>query len=332
MRNGIQSLHFYFCAFFALAAPYAAAVTQNRGKLPQVPYRGELRLRLQDPVQDRRTTSLNWMDTGAASGRAPKGTKFAAVSPSTALVAPLSSEALPNVTLGRSTVRPKMKPVKIVIDAGHGGTDWGAAGYYGLLEKDLSLKTGFLLQRQIERLSKLRDIPVVVRLTRTDDYFISLKDRVESANRWRADLFISVHANSAPSKKLSGFEVYFQSPEATDDHSSRVAYVENQAIGRRVESDVLNILKDAQASLQIEQSSDFAERVYASMSKLLRPNVRGVRQAPFTVLSGAEMPALLIEVGYVTHKSEAEKLTKQHYLKRIASAISSGVFDYIARM
>lgn len=315
-----------YLSFVVVMACSAVVMTSSVGaraaseRLPQVPYSGELRLRLSDPVQEKRTTSLNWIDL--------PGTVSTVTAPK---LAALTTPQVPtNGTYGRTTIRPKARAVRIVIDAGHGGHDWGAGGFYGLLEKEISLKTAFLLQRQIERQAKLRDVPVDVRLTRTDDQFISLKDRVALANQWRADAFISVHANSAPSPKLSGFEVYFQSPEATDDHSSRVAYVENQMSGRRVESDVLSILKDAQATVQIQQSSDFAERVYSSMSKALRPNIRGVRQAPFTVLSGAEMPALLIEVGYVTHKSEAESLTKHHYLKRIASAISSGVFDYIS--
>lgn len=314
----IVSIFFFIFSGLSLG-PAIGATPEPRQQLPQVPYRGELRLRLEDPVQERRTTSLNWLDLPGTVSRVMTAPKIAALQN-------------PNTGYGRTTVRPKTRPVRIVIDAGHGGHDWGAGGFFGLLEKEISLKASFLLQRQIERQAKLRDIAVDVRLTRFDDQFISLKDRVALANQWRADVFLSIHANSGPSNKLSGFEVYFQSPEATDDHSSRVAYVENQASGKRVESDVLNILKDAQATVQIQQSSEFAERVYSSMTKHMRPNIRGVRQAPFTVLSGAEMPALLIEVGYVTHKQEAENLARQAYLKRIAGAISSGVFDYISML
>lgn len=320
----IRSVYNYFLLAILLSN---SGLADTRRRLPQIPYNGELRLRLEDPVQEKRTTSLNWLDlpSGVTS---VDGTKVASLAPGKLATPPV----LPPRPYAKATIRPKARPVRIVVDAGHGGHDWGAGGHFGLLEKEVSLKTSFLVQRQLERLGKLRDIPIEVRMTRTDDKFVSLKSRVEQANNWRADIFISVHANSAASKKLSGFEVYFQSPEATDDHSSRVAYVENQSSGKKVESDVLNILKDAQASIQIEQSSDLAERVYSTMSKYLKPNVRGVRQAPFTVLSGAEMPALLIEVGYVTHKGDAENLNKLPYLKRIAGAISSGVFEFIAQL
>ena len=229
------------------------------------------------------------------------------------------------------TVAPKKGLTRILIDPGHGGHEWGAGGFNALQEKELSLKVAFMLKRQLERTAKIRDLPIEARLTRTDDVYLSLKDRVQQAAQWKADVFLSLHANAAPSQKLSGFEVYFQSPEATDDHSTRVANVENQRIGnKKNEAQVLSILKEAQASWQIEKSSEFATAVYSSMSKQLRPNVRGVRQAPFTVLSGVEMPALLIEMGYVTSPSEATLLSKSAYLKRVASAISSGVFDFLS--
>lgn len=305
------------CVFFL----FQSGASLGKG-LPQVPFRGDLRLRLQDPVQESRTSSIDGLSKVRID---PPPVKLAS------LGKPQAQSALPPLTNAHGGTRvPRRRPFKVVLDPGHGGHEWGAPGHFGLMEKTISLRSAFLLRREIERNAKLLDLPVVVRLTRTDDVFLSLKDRVALANQEHADILVSLHANSAPSRTLRGFEVYFSSNEATDDHSTRVAHLENQLTpGTRLDNTVLGMLKDAQASLQIQQSSELASKVYQSMSRALRSNIRGVRQAPFTVLAGAEMPALLIEIGYLSHEGDAQLLSKPAYLKKAAQSISQGIFAYI---
>jgi N-acetylmuramoyl-L-alanine amidase len=220
----------------------------------------------------------------------------------------------------------------IVLDAGHGGHDSGAVGPGGLMEKELVLEVTKRVARMLtERLG------VKVLLSRDGDHFVTLRDRTSFANRERADLFVSIHANAHRVVASEGVEVYFLSSEATDNASRQVAAAENSVVqfekaangsaaGR---SDIVKTIlwELAQSEFQSE-SSRLAETVLDSMTDSLRIPNRGVKQAGFYVLGGAAMPAILIEIGFVTNPKEEKRLKDARYRDEIARAIVSGLADY----
>ena len=218
--------------------------------------------------------------------------------------------------------------LKVMIDPGHGGKDDGAAGRHGIREKQVSLNIAKKVKREVERISKLQGYPIELRLTRDEDFFIPLKERARMANEWGADMFVSVHLNSSPVSKARGFEVYFLSPEASDPETERLALKESEGQIPSGKDDVLSILSDVRTTFHTNESAKFAEEMFSSISNKVLSNGRGVRQGPFTVLHGTNMPAILVEVGYVTHPEESSLLTKEAYLKRLASAISSGIIEF----
>jgi N-acetylmuramoyl-L-alanine amidase len=189
------------------------------------------------------------------------------------------------------------------------------------------------------RVARLMDgqLGVKVLLSRDSDNFVTLKDRTSFANRERADLFVSIHANAHRVAASEGVEVYFLSSEATDNAARQVAAAENsvvqlekapsaRAAGRN--DIVKTMLWDlAQAEFQTE-SSRLAETVLDSMSQALRIPNRGVKQAGFYVLGGAAMPAILVEIGFVTNPKEERRLKDAKYRDEIARAIFSGLADY----
>jgi len=218
----------------------------------------------------------------------------------------------------------------IVLDAGHGGHDSGAVGPTGLMEKDLVLD----ITRRVARLVE-SELGVKVLLTRDGDYFVPLRERTSFANRERADLFVSIHANAHPHASWAGVETYFLSSEATDSEARRVAALENSVVqlerpaaGGRANDVVKAILWDlAQSAFQWE-SSRLAEIVQDSITRSLRIPNRGVKQAGFYVLGGAAMPAILIEVGFVSNPAEERRLRDSRYRDEIARAIANGIAEY----
>ena len=217
----------------------------------------------------------------------------------------------------------------IVLDAGHGGHDSGAVGPGGVMEKDVVLD----VTRRAARLVEER-LGVKVVLTRDSDTFVSLRDRTSFANRERADLFVSIHANAHRQSASEGVETYFLSSEATDSEARQVAALENGVVqlersSSRGKTDLVKtILWDlAQSEFQLE-SSRLAEIVLDSMTRSLRIPTRGVKQAGFYVLGGAAMPAVLIEVGFVTNPREERKLRDGRYRDEIARAIFAGIAEY----
>jgi len=218
----------------------------------------------------------------------------------------------------------------LVLDAGHGGHDTGAVGPAGLQEKDLVLD----VTRRVARLVEDR-LSVKVLLSRDGDYFVPLRDRTSFANKERADLFVSIHANAHREVASAGVETYFLSSEATDSGARQVAALENSVVqlektpARSSRFDVVKaILWDlAQSEFQLE-SSRLAEVVQDSMTQSLRIPNRGVKQAGFYVLGGAAMPAVLIEIGFVTNPQEEKRLKESKYRDEIARAIYAGLAEY----
>ena len=228
--------------------------------------------------------------------------------------------------------RDELLPLRtIVLDAGHGGHDTGAVGPTGLMEKELVLDVTQRVARLVEGRLGLK-----VLLTRDADVFVTLQDRTSYANRQRADLFVSIHANAHRVKGTDGVETFFLSSEATDNAARQVAAAENgviqleKAAGRGTsKADVLKtILWDlAQSEFQTE-SARLAEIVHDSVTQTLRMSNRGVKQAGFYVLGGAAMPAVLIEIGFVTNPKEERRLKDSQYRDEIARAILAGLAEY----
>ena len=217
----------------------------------------------------------------------------------------------------------------IVIDPGHGGHDAGAVGPSGLQEKELSLD----IARRVAALLQ-EELGVRVVLTRARDQFVGLRERTALANRERADLFLSIHVNAAPDGAATGTETYFLSNEATDGAARRAAEYENRLIAadagaRGGSPDVLrSILWDlAQSDFQ-QESSRVAEALQNNLDRALRRPSRGVKQAPFYVLGGAAMPAVLVEIGFISNPQEEQRLRDDGYRDRIARALVAGVAAY----
>jgi len=217
----------------------------------------------------------------------------------------------------------------IVLDAGHGGHDPGAQGPTGLQEKELALDVTRRVARQLAD-----KLDVKIRLSRDGDYFVPLRDRTSFANKERADLFVSIHGNAHREAANEGVETYFLSSEATDTAARHVAAQENSVVqletpASRGKMDVVKtILWDlAQSQFQLE-SSRLAETVQDSLTRMLRIPSRGVKQAGFYVLGGAAMPAVLVEIGFVTNPREEKKLKDSRYRDDLARAIAEGLAEY----
>lgn len=217
-------------------------------------------------------------------------------------------------------------PVHIVLDPGHGGHDPGAIGPGGLQEKELVLDVARRLAAFLEE-----GLGAKVTLTRTRDEFVPLRERTALANRLRADLFVSIHANAARHSAAAGAETYFLSSEATDKEARAVAAFENKVIelepgGPAARRDLLKtILWDLAQSEFQDESSRLAESLQDALEQALRTPNRGVKQAPFYVLGGAAMPAVLVEIGFLTHREEERKLRDEGYRERLARALYAGV-------
>jgi N-acetylmuramoyl-L-alanine amidase len=215
-----------------------------------------------------------------------------------------------------------------VIDPGHGGDQRGAVSPHGDAEKDLSLA---IAQRVAKRLRKMGGQVV---LTRTGDIEVPLVNRAAVANAIRADLFVSIHMNSMPTaeqRRVSrGIETFFLSAGATDERASAVAARENaDRMAGEPEIDpadpVSFILQDLEDAASLQASSRLAYACHERLVEALGAEDRGVRQAPFYVLAGARMPAVLLEVGFISNEEESALLRTKDYQERIADAIATAI-------
>ena len=219
----------------------------------------------------------------------------------------------------------------IVIDAGHGGHDSGAVGYKKYQEKKAVFKVAKLLRSLLEKKG------YQVYMTRDKDSFVKLKNRTHYANKKEADLFISIHANAAPKGKylsLKGIETFFLSPAKTAK-AKRIAAKENAAasdLDKKSQNTLLSFLNRN----KIIQSNKLAIDVQSATLKSTRKGFKGVkdggvREAPFWVLVGAQMPAVLVELGYITNPTEGERLFNPFYQKALAKGIYNGINNYFAK-
>jgi N-acetylmuramoyl-L-alanine amidase len=244
------------------------------------------------------------------------------------LASELIREAKPTAHGDRSLIRALgLKIGKIVIDPGHGGHDTGTIGPDGLEEKDLVLDVG-------RRLGKLLDsrLGAEVVYTRKDDTFIPLETRTAIANQARADLFISIHANSSHDPGARGVETYYlnftSSPEALE-----VAAREN-AVSEKSIYELQDLVKKIAMKEKIEESREFAGDVQQSLHSGLAvksPSIRdrGVKKAPFIVLIGANMPSILAEISFVSNPTDEHRLATGEYRQRIAESLYRGIAHYV---
>jgi N-acetylmuramoyl-L-alanine amidase len=214
-----------------------------------------------------------------------------------------------------------------VIDPGHGGEEVGAQGPGGALEKDVTLA----LARRL-RSTLVNRLGIQVFLTREGDQFLSLDDRSAIANNYKADLFISIHANASRSHGAHGSEVYFLSYQASDDEARRLAAAEGSLVipgePSAIGSDLSMVLWDMAQAEHLEESSALASRLEEELAAVTGSEGRGVKQAPFRVLVGAGMPAVLVEVAFISHPEEEKLLVSDVFQSQVVAAVAQGVALY----
>jgi N-acetylmuramoyl-L-alanine amidase len=274
-------------------APAAGTIAENRIPLPKPV--GEKPVERSVPVPD----------TAAETGRAARHTSQG----QTSLVRALG-----------------LKINRVVIDPGHGGHDQGTSGPHGLLEKDLVLDVALRLGKLIEDRMQAEVI-----YTRSDDTFIPLEGRTALANEKKADLFLSIHANSSSAVKVSGVETYYLNFNGSKD-AMDVAAREN-ATSQKSIFELRDLIQKITQQDKAEESHEFASRVQSALYAFSARNFpreknRGVRSAPFVVLIGANMPSVLAEIGFLSNPREEMLLRKPDYRQRLAEALFRGVQRY----
>jgi N-acetylmuramoyl-L-alanine amidase len=233
-----------------------------------------------------------------------------------------------------SSSRAAERPARIVVDPGHGGDQEGATSPTGLLEKDVSLQVAKRVRDHLE------EIGAQVLMTREEDQSLPLPERVEFANKQRPDLFVSIHCNAMPTRRtrarVQGIETYFLSASASNATARAAADRENAEApasrGGRGDSTLAFILHDLARTEAHQDSSRLAYAIHQKLIGATGGSDRGVLQAPFYVLNGVEAPAVLVEIGYISHPEEGSRLARAEYQERLATAITEGVKAFLAEV
>jgi N-acetylmuramoyl-L-alanine amidase len=240
-----------------------------------------------------------------------------------------ASAALPTRD-GQSTLTRTLglKISRIVIDPGHGGHDTGTIGPTGLMEKDLCLDVALRLGKIIQQ--RLPGAEVVY--TRSDDTFIPLEERTRVANESKADLFISIHANSSHDHAARGIETYYLNLKGSPD-AMEVAARENATAQESIH-DLEDIVKKIARSEKIDESREFAADIQESLARRIQKlnktvKDRGVRKAPFVVLVGADMPSILTEISFLSNPADEQLLKKPEHRQRVAEGLYQGMANYL---
>jgi N-acetylmuramoyl-L-alanine amidase len=216
----------------------------------------------------------------------------------------------------------------IVIDPGHGGSETGAVSSGGTAEKELTLLLAQALKRRLEERLGVRVV-----LTRDEDASLPLATRTALANQFKADLFVSIHLNSSPGSSARGAETYFLSDQASDASAASSAQSENEASESGADEALYGlqlILWDLAQSRHLQASQSFATLIQSELNTELQLRDRGVKQAPFRVLRGAAMPAVLVELGFLSNPEEEKKLLEPEYRSQLADALVRAVSRYRA--
>ncbi|MEE2903082.1 MAG: N-acetylmuramoyl-L-alanine amidase [Myxococcota bacterium] len=227
----------------------------------------------------------------------------------------------------------------VVLDPGHGGPHAGAVSASGTVEKDVALRVSKYARQTLEKEGYR------VLLTRDKDKYIRLRNRTSFANRNKADVFVSVHANSSPAEARRGSETYVLSAIASEDVSASKVRLENEEQdadkvlneeefggGKRAHKAIDGILRDLKKDVSHKRSARLAKAIQESLSTVpaLTPS-RGLRQAPFLVLKGARMPAVLVEIGYLTHAVQGRQLATRETQRAAGRAIALGIISYLSQ-
>jgi N-acetylmuramoyl-L-alanine amidase len=224
-----------------------------------------------------------------------------------------------------------LKIGRIVIDPGHGGHDTGTIGPTGLMEKDLCLDVALRLGKIIEQ--RLPGADVVY--TRSDDTFVPLEERTNIANQAKADLFISIHANSSRDSGARGIETYYLNLKGSAE-AMEVAARENATAQEGVH-DLESLVKKIAQTEKIDESKEFAQDIQDSLAKRIQKNAknvrnRGVRKAPFVVLIGADMPSILTEISFLSNPADEKLLKQPEQRQRVAEGLFQGISSYLQNM
>jgi N-acetylmuramoyl-L-alanine amidase len=224
-----------------------------------------------------------------------------------------------------------LKVGRIVLDPGHGGHDTGSVGPQGLREKDLVLDVAQRLGRLIEERMGSEVI-----FTRSDDTFVPLEQRTEIANEAKADLFLSIHANSSPLRSAAGVETYYLN-FTTSKGASDLASREN-AGSKMTIYELQELLQKIALKDKVEESREFASRVQSALYTVsakttdARSKDRGVKKAPFVVLIGASMPSVLAEIGFVSNAHDESMMRREEYREHTAEALYKGISNYASSL
>ena len=224
-----------------------------------------------------------------------------------------------------------LKIGRIVIDPGHGGHDTGTIGPTGLMEKDLCLDVALRLGKIIEQ--RLPGADVIY--TRSDDTFVPLEERTNIANQAKADLFISIHANSSRDSGARGIETYYLNLKGSAE-AMEVAARENATAQEGVH-DLENLVKKIAQTEKIDESKEFAEDIQDSLAKRIEKagktiKNRGVRKAPFLVLIGADMPSILTEISFLSNPADEKLLKQPEQRQKVAEGLFQGISSYLQNM
>jgi len=233
-------------------------------------------------------------------------------------------------TKGVSAKQPQRDRPLIVVDPGHGGHDFGSSGYLKkVYEKDITLQIAKLLAKKIRK-----KLPYEVLMTRNSDSYLTLEERTAIANTKNADLFISIHTNDSGNQSTYGIETYVLNL-ATDNSEITVAARENATSTKNI-SDLQTILTDIMQNTKIDESSLLASYIQGSSCNYLTPRFthiknRGVKKAPFYVLLGARMPAILIETSFISNPRECKRLVNASYQEHLCEGIVNGIRRYVEK-
>jgi N-acetylmuramoyl-L-alanine amidase len=217
----------------------------------------------------------------------------------------------------------------VAIDAGHGGEDPGAIGYRRLQEADITLAIAKKLKAQLDIMPGVTGF-----LTRSGDYFVPLRKRIDIARRFQADLFVSIHCNASRDRDATGTEIYFLSlTGATDEAARGLAEKENAAdliggVSPEAGDDLLSILFDLRQNDTIRRSSDLAESMIDAVGGDSRLTTRGIKQAGFVVLKAPEIPSVLVETAFITNAREAAILKDGQFQTKFAEMLAQGIDQY----
>ena len=222
------------------------------------------------------------------------------------------------------------KKIIVFIDPGHGGKDPGAIGSIGTLEKDLTLKFSLLLANELNENNQINAI-----LSRSGDYYLSLKERIKLAKKNKADIFVSIHADSSKNKNASGISVFSLSDRASDKEAQILANRENNAdniLGaqKKIRDPFVygSLIKMFQREA-MNDSSYLAKKIISNLTKTKLAINRGHRFAGFAVLKSYEIPSVLIEIGFLSNLKEEKKMLNKSYLDNLSKALANSIKNYL---